>query len=83
MRGRPIVRNIGKVTLQPDIQLITGMAVIREGIVGGEANQRFAAPGYQIPTQERNLGARRDSLAREWLPDDLVQVDDGLILPKG
>ena len=35
--GGAIFSNIGKVTLNPDIELITGMAVVRKRIVGGKA----------------------------------------------
>jgi hypothetical protein len=36
-RGGAIVSNIGKVPLDPDVELITGMAVVGKRIVGGEA----------------------------------------------
>jgi hypothetical protein len=48
------------------------MAVVWEGIVGGEADQRFAIRGCQISTQEGNRGARRNPLAR-WLSLPLFQ----------
>src|SRR5688572_15910898 len=82
-RGRPIGCDIGKVPLQPDIQLITGMAMVGKRIVGRQADERFAAPGSQIPPEERDLWTGGNALTGQRFPDDLLQVDNGLILAKG
>jgi hypothetical protein len=48
--GGAIFCDIGKVPLDPDIELVTGMAVVWEGIVSGEADECFAAPRREIPS---------------------------------
>jgi hypothetical protein len=57
--------------------------MVGKRIVGRQADERFAAPGSQIPPEERDLGTGRNALTGQRFPGDLLQVDNGLILPKG
>ena len=47
--GGAIFSNIGKVPLDPDVDLITGMAVVGKREVGGKADEQFTPPAARSP----------------------------------
>ena len=78
-----ILCDIGKVPLDPHIELVTGMAVVRKGIVGREVDQQLPSACREIAVERRHPGARRDPLPFEGFPDNFLQVNERLPWPKG
>jgi hypothetical protein len=82
IRRCAVFSDIGKVALDPDNELVTYMAVVGKRIVGRESHNHFSTPGCQTATQGCDLRTGRDALARKRLPNNLIEIDGGLILPK-
>src|SRR5918996_1185343 len=78
-----IRRDISEVSLEPDIELVAGVTVVRKCIVRRQSYHGFEPLGFATSAQHGDLGARRDTFGLQWLPDQLVQVDNGLVRPKG
>jgi hypothetical protein len=81
-RRGAIGRDVGKIPLDPDIELITRMTVVGKRIVRGEAHEQFAPAGGELTMQRRDLDPGRDALPLERFPDDFLQIDEGLPRPK-
>src|SRR5678815_828348 len=77
-----ILCDIGKVPLDPDIELVTGMDVVGKGIVGREVQQQLSSTRRQIAVERRNPGAGWDPFSFEGCPDNLLQVNERLPWPK-
>ena len=83
IRRCAVFSDIGKVALDPDNELVADMTVVGKRIVGRESYDHFSTSGCQTATQGCDLRTGRDALARKGLPNNLIEIDDGLILPKG
>ncbi len=59
------------------------MRMLAEEVAGREPDDRFAVVLGQVATDYRDLGAGRETVDLQGPPDDLAQVDDGLIVAKG
>jgi hypothetical protein len=72
--GGAICSDIGKIPLDPDIELVTGMAVVGKRIVRGKTHEQLSSSSCQVTTEDGDLGSRGDTFALERLPDDFIQI---------
>jgi hypothetical protein len=82
-RRGAIGRDIGKVPLDPDIELMTGMTVVGKRRVRGEAHEQFAPAGGEIAMQRRDVDAGWAPLPFEGFSHNFFHIDEGLPGPKG
>jgi len=83
-RGRgPIGGDIGKVSLDPDIEFLTAMTMVGKGVVGGQVDYQLRPALGQVAAEGGNLRPWGNALPLERFPDNLLQVDNRLPRPKG
>ncbi len=72
----------GKVSLEPDIELVTRVTVVGKRIVRRETDHHFERTTFGIATQHGQLGPRWDAFSLEGLPDQLIKINNGLVRSK-
>jgi hypothetical protein len=59
------------------------VTVVGKRIVGRQADHHFECTTFSVPTQNGKLRTWRDTFGLEGLPDQLIEVNNGLVRSKG
>src|SRR5207245_9281765 len=66
-----------------DIEFITGMTMVGEGVVGRQVDDQLSPAFGQITEEGGDLRSWGNAFPLERFPDNLLQVDNRLPRPKG